>query len=128
MKEQELLQIIIAILAMTIISGFNELISFDISSLGLLLLFSFIIICGNILGKKIIALQLDSNVQHELWQWKRFGFRPAWHLKKSIPMGIILPIFFTIFTLGYFKIFTFLTYETRALKRRAARRFGHMSF
>ena len=46
----------------------------------------------------------------------------------QIPIGIVLPLFFIIFSLGRFKFPVFLTYEARALKTRASKRFGFYSY
>jgi Zn-dependent protease len=79
-------------------------------------------------GKKIVARWLDSDVEHKVWFWQRYGLKPGWHLQKSVPIGIILPLVFTAFSLGVLKLMTILTYNTKAMKRRAARRFGYYSF
>ena len=49
-------------------------------------------------------------------------------INKSIFAGVLIPIFVAIVSLGTIKLMTVLTYETRALKRRAAKRFGPYSF
>ncbi len=128
MNQKEIIQIIIAILTLTIVVGFRQIISLNFNYLGFLLLFSSIIILVNILAKKIIARNLDADVEHEIWKWSRYGFRPSHHLDSQIPIGIILPLFITIFSLGAINLTTLLTYETHALKRRAAKRFGPYSF
>jgi Zn-dependent protease len=128
MKETEILQIILAIMTLSILVGFTSLISFDYIGLGLAILFSFIIVIANVLGKKAMASRLDSGVEHQIWKFQRFGIKPKAHFKKSIPAGIIFPLFLTVISLGIIKLMTVLTYKTKALKRRAARRHGHLSF
>mgnify|MGYP001567592616 FL=1 len=71
---------------------------------------------------------LDSNVEHEIWKVYRYGYKPGWHFNKPISAGIIFPLFFTLFTWGILKFSAILTYETRALKARASKRFGFYSF
>ena len=128
MDEKEIIQIIISIFTLGIVFSFSKLILLEFSYLGTGILFAFVIISTNILGKKLIALKLDASVRHEIWFWKRFGFKPHKHLKKEIPMGIILPLFVSAFSLGLIKVASILTYETSALKRRASKRQGHFSF
>lgn len=128
MKEKELINIIIAIIVLFIIIGFKSLIDLDLIGIGLSVLFALIIIVVNITSKKIMAHYLDSDVEHEIWRWQRYGLKLHRHLKKPAPMGVILPIFITAFSLGAIKFMTILTYETSALKRRAAKRHGHFSF
>lgn len=128
MKNSELLQIFIAIITLSIVTGFNSISHLDYNSLGLAIIFSTIIILANVFGKEIMANKLDAGVEHSIWQWKRYGIHPISHLKKSISAGVIFPIFISVISLGSVKLMTILSYETRALKRRASRRFGPFSF
>lgn len=128
MKSSELSKIILAIFILTIISGFTFAYKSEWSNISLALGFSTIIITTSVLAKKITAHLLDADVEHEIWQMKNFGFYQGFQLKKSIPMGAILPLILTLFSLGAIKFGAILTYETRALKRRAAKRFGFYSF
>src|SRR3989344_4074111 len=98
MKEKEITQITIAILVLGFVSGFMELIRGDYKTFSIIVVFGAIIIAANIISKK------------------------------SIMAGVIIPLFVTIITLGGIKLMSILTYETRALKRRAAKRFGPYSF
>ena len=128
MKERETIHILIGILVLALVMALSPAISGDFSFIGKAIVFSIILIGINISAKKFVAHLLDSDIEHEIWQWGRFGFKPGWHLKKTIPMGIILPIILSIYSLGAIKLLTPLTYETRALKKRAAKRFGPFSF
>ena len=128
MKEKEITQITIAILVLGFVSGFMELIRGDYKTFSIIVVFGAIIIAANIISKKLMASHLDADVKHEIWQMQRFGFKPHHYLKKSIMAGGIIPLFVTIITLGGIKLMSILTYETRALKRRAAKRFGPYSF
>lgn len=128
MKEREIGQIIIAIVTLGFISGFIELIQGDLKSFSYIVLFGAIIIGINIISKKIVASRLDADVEHEVWKMQRFWFNPADRFNKSIYAGVIIPIFVAIISLGTIRLMTVLTYETRALKRRAAKRFGPYSF
>lgn len=128
MKTSELSHILAAILLLTIISGFTFAFQAQWKNLGIAFTFSIIIITLSILAKKITARLLDSDVEHEIWQMKYFGFHRTFHLKKPIPTGIIFPLIVTIFSLGVLKFSPLLTYETRALKYRASKRFGYYSF
>ena len=128
MKSTEILHIIIAIIVLTIVVGFNSLIELDSIGFGLAILFASIIILINISAKKIMGRWLDVGVENKTWFWSRYGWKPGWHTKTPVPVGVILPIFVTAFSLGAIKLMTILTYETTALKRRAAKKFGHYSF
>ncbi len=128
MNQSEMLNIVIAIAVLAIVIGLAPMIALDPYGMVLALAFAIIIIGTNILSKVLMALNLDAKVEHSIWQWSRYGFKESEKLAKSIPMGIILPLAFSVISLGALKVMTILTYETSALKRRAARRHGHMSF
>lgn len=128
MKKQEILHIIAAILVLAAISGFQYAVNSNWLEVLNFLIFSAVLIIIVVFSKKAMARALDADVEHEIWQVSRYGFTPGWHLEKPVPAGIIFPIFFSIFSLGFFKVPALLTYETRALKRRAAKRFGYYSF
>src|SRR3989338_4930897 len=128
MKDKEIVQIIIAIATLGIVYGFKDLINSNFQAFSIIIGFSAIVIGINILSKKLMASRLDADVEHEIWQVKRYGFHPGDNFKKSISAGILLPLFVSIITLGFVNLTTVMTYETRALKRRAAKRFGPYSF
>ena len=75
-----------------------------------------------------MANALDSDVEHEIWKVSRYGLGQRQHLKREIPAGIIFPLLLSVFSLGFIKFPALLTYESRALQRRAAKRFGFYSF
>ena len=129
MKNKEIIHIIIGILILALIISFKELVLYaNFAFLGTAILFSLTIISVNTLAKKGMASFLDSRVEHKIWHWKRFWFKENWHLKKALPMGAIIPLIVTAFSIGFFKVMTILTFETHALKRRAARRHGYYSY
>ncbi|NCO11324.1 hypothetical protein CO038_03005 [Candidatus Pacearchaeota archaeon CG_4_9_14_0_2_um_filter_39_13] len=129
MNEKESIHLIIAIILLAIVISFKEMVlDSNFLYFGIALLFSFIIILVNVTSKKVMAGWLDASVEHRIWFWKRFGFKPHRHLKKEIPLGAIIPLIFSAFSLGFIKIMSILTYETSALKRRAARRQGYYSY
>lgn len=128
MKSSEFSHIIAAIIILTIVSGFFFALNEDWEKVIMTFAFSTIIIFTSVLVKKITAFLLDSDVEHEIWHMERYGFHPAYYLKTPVPIGIVLPLFFTLFSIGALKFMAILTYETRALKHRASKRFGFYSF
>jgi len=128
MKDLEIIHILIAILILSAVVAFKPAIEQNLPGVGLAILFSTIIIIVTVVGRKIAANLLDSDVEHKVWMFSRYGYRPNWHLETSIPAGIILPLFLSFFSLGIIKFPTILQYETKALKVRAARRFGFYSY
>lgn len=128
MQTLELSHILTAVVIYTIVSGFSFALKAQWNLVLLTLAFSFIIIAISVLTKKTAANLLDSDVEHEVWEMSNFGFTPQFKAKKPIPMGLILPLILAIISLGAVKFSAFLTYETRALKHRAAKRFGVYSY
>lgn len=128
MKTSELLSIFAAVIILIAIFGFSFVIKGDFNSLSKIVFFSVVIILVSVFTKKLIAYMFDSNVEHEIWRVYRYSWKPSWHFEKPVPAGIILPLFFTLISWGALKFSAILTYETRALKYRASKRFGMYSF
>ncbi|MEM4259181.1 MAG: hypothetical protein QXS38_00240 [Candidatus Pacearchaeota archaeon] len=128
MKLPEFLHILASIIIFTIIGSLEFLINNKWDMLPKAFLFATIIIFANVYAKKFMAHLLDSDVEHEIWKFSRYGIKPHQKLKKEIPGGIIFPLLLSIFSLGWIKFSAFLTYEASALKKRAAKRFGVYSF
>ena len=126
--ESEIAHIAIAILILSLVIGFQSIVSQDFPALSTAALFAAIIIILNVGAKKLMAGALDSGVEHKIWSFSRYGFKPGSRFKNEFPAGIVLPLLFSVITLGTFKLMALLTYETKALKHRAAKRFGHYSF
>jgi len=128
MRKSEVFNILAAIIILTAVFGFSFIIIGDLSALAKVLLFSAIIILVAVFSKKLVAYMLDSDVEHELWKVYRYGWAKSWHFDKPVSAGIILPLILTLFSWGLLKFSAILTYETRALKARAAKRFGLYSY
>lgn len=128
MKSSEIAAIIGAIIILTAVIGISFPFTLTIQSLLQALLYSAIIILVYVFSKKIFAFMVDSDVEHELWKVSRYGPQAGAYLRNPAPAGIIVPLFFTVLSLGFFKIMPMLTYETRALSVRASKRFGFYSY
>jgi len=128
MRTKEFWHILAAVIILTAVMSFESLLKQRFSLIAEIFLFSVIVLGLNIVFKKFVAYLLDSDVEHKTWALSRYGWKPHWKLKNPIPIGIILPIFFAIFSLGLLKITSLLTYETQPLKIRAAKRLGFYSF
>lgn len=128
METRELLHILAAIIILFVVISFATAIKGLWQQVPQLLVFAIIITLVPIIIKKAVALYYDARLEHEILFWQRYGFKPHWKLAKPIPLGIILPLFVTVFSLGIVKLMTFLSYESYALKRRAAKRHGYYSY
>lgn len=127
--KKELVWMIIA----TLIAGF--IISLPKISLSspYTFLIATIIILTNILTKKIAANYFSIKIEHKIWEFKRWGWYERSKFKKPIPMGLILPFFLSILSLGIIKPFTLLQFNAenlpkkRALKKRGAYRHSEIN-
>jgi hypothetical protein len=128
MEQREFSHITVAVIILALVASFSSLLNKSYSAIPWIFLFSVIIIFINILAKKYIANYLDADVEHEIWQWSRYGIKNKQKLSKSLPAGVILPLLISLFSTGSLLFLSILTYEPRALKRRAAKRHGFYSF
>lgn len=130
MKPKEFSNLLSAIVILAIVIGFQF--PFDrflnVENLIKSFVFAALIISVGVIARKFAAAKLDCDVEHEIWRWQRFGYKPHHYLKEGLPAGIVLPLFFSIFSLGAVKLLTVLNYYAAPLRRRAARRFGYFSY
>ncbi len=128
MERREFAHIVAAVLLMFLVAGVRFVIQGDVTNVLQTFVFSIIIVGIPVIVKNAVAYSLDASVEHRVWSVYRFGVRPKEHFKKEQPAGFYVPLFFGLISLGAWKVMTFLSYETSALKHRAARRFGAYSF
>ena len=125
---KEISHMILAIITLTIVIGYSSILALNYELMTQALLFAFVIILVSVYSKKFVAHLFDADVEHKIWKVKRYGLKPHKYFKKGLAAGIILPLILAVVTFGAFKFMALLTYETRALKRRAAKRLGFYSF
>jgi len=128
MRQQEITNIIAAIIILAAIASFSFVIKGEWRAIIQIFFFSIMIIFVSIFAKKSMAFMLDSDIEHEIWKVYRYGWKPGGHFNKPILAGIIFPLFFSVFSGGILKIASILTYESRVLKSRVAKRFGFYSY
>lgn len=128
MKQRELIHLGAGIFILALVLSIGDLFAGNIVVVGIASLSAVLIVATTIIAKKMMANSLDADVEHEVWAWQRYGFKPEAHLRNAVPAGVILPILGAVITLGIVKIMTLFTYETTPLRRRSARRFGVFSF
>jgi len=116
--KKEIVWVIIVILIM----GF--MISFSLSpnySLKILLI-SAIIILTNIFTKKIAGKVFNIKIEHKILEFQRWSYYKRSHFKKSIPIGLILPFFISIISLGMIKPFWLLQFNSENLMKKRIKR------
>ncbi len=121
LTKKEIVWIIIAILIMGFIISLPKL---SISS-PYVFLISATIILTNVLSKKIASARYNIKIEHKIWKFQRYGIYERTKLKKLFPIGLILPFFISILSLGIIKIFTLLQFDAENLhKRRVLKKRG----
>ena len=125
-KIKEIGHILIALILFAFVISFLQEINVFLISL----LIAFIILAVNILAKKIIAHNLDTEIEQKIWQFQRWGFYERSYFKKPIPVGILLPflLVWLSYPIGFFKVFTFLQFDIKAKSSRAAKKHGLYRF
>ena len=118
---KEVIWIIIAIL----IGGFVIGLSSQLKPSLIGLVWAAIIILVSVIAKKIAAPVYSLKIEHKAWGWKRWGWYERSEFKKPIPLGIILPFFLSVLSLGIIKPLTLLQFDAENLiQRRALRKRG----
>jgi Zn-dependent protease len=128
MNKQEIIQITLGILVLTGITIASQLFQGDFTTLVSSLIGAIVIVLIYVGARKLAARALDAEVEHELWAWQRYGFKPHQYAPRPIALGAVMPLVLSILSMGWFKVPTLFTYETEPLKRRASKRFGFYSF
>lgn len=116
------------IIVISLILAFTISLVESLRMFGYTLLAVFLIIMINTLAKKVIGFYLDSEIEIEFWEIKRYGFKAHRYFKKPFPAGAFLPIITTAFSFGYLTWMASLIFEVKPKIYRAAKRHGHYSF
>lgn len=128
MKRSEAFHILSAIFIMGLVISFRKVFEGNTQFILTGFLFAAIIVLVTVIAKKLMALTLESGVEHRIWSSGRFWIAKQSHLKKEAPLGILIPLTLSLFSLGIIKFMPVLTYETTAHKSRSGRAFGALSF
>ncbi len=121
---------IVVILISTLVLGFSITLIETWKSFFYALAAVFVLLFANILAKKIAAFYFDADVEVKLWEFRRFGFRQHWHIKKPFPAGAVFPLISKIFLfpINSFVWMASLVFDVKAKTYRAAKRHGLYTF
>lgn len=126
--KKEMLWIIITIIIFSFLTGisFKEdtlVIDYTLSSL----IVPALIILISIIAKKITANIYSLKIEHSVWKFQRYWFHSRSYFKKPFPIGIVLPFFLSLFSLGIIKPLTFLQFDEKNIpEKRILRRIGRI--
>tara|TARA_Y100000310_G_scaffold332213_1_gene407383 strand:- start:126 stop:758 length:633 start_codon:yes stop_codon:yes gene_type:complete len=127
--KKEIIWIIIAILIGGFVIEMSEQLQLNLIGL----LWAAIIILVSVFAKKITSSIYNIKIEHKIWSLKQFGWIKSAHFKKAVPMGLILPFFVSIVSLGIIKPFTLLQFDAenlkkkRVLRKRGAHRYSEIN-
>lgn len=129
MNPKEIIHVLLATIVMAFAVSFSK-ISQDSFSYEFLLagLFFLVIFIFSIGAKKLTASYLQSDTETKIWQFQRYGLYERSYFKKPIPLGVLLPFFLAILTLGRFPWLATTQTEITASKSRVAKRHGLYRF
>ena len=116
--KKEIIWMLIFIVIGSFISFIPLIPNDDPTKISLTLLIFSIIIITNLATKKIIAPHFAIKIEHSDWKLIHWGWFKRAYFKKPLPLGLILPFFLAIFTLGKLKPFTFFQFEAKNLKEK----------
>jgi hypothetical protein len=123
MEKKEIGLIIISVIIMTLLIVFGRE---EGSSPALIRAFlvSIIILSLVVMAKRITANYLDVGIEHKIWEFQRYNIIEHSHFRRPIPLGLILPLLLSLFSLGIVKFFAFLQFESKALPSKAVKKYG----
>lgn len=122
---KELVWLAIAILIMGFIISFSLTPTYSPK----ILLFSAIIVLTAVITKKLAGYNFNIEVEHKVLGFQRWGYYKRSHFNKPVPIGIILPFFLSIISLGIIKPFWLLQFDAENLyKKRIQRARGESQY
>lgn len=118
------------IIIISIIIGFSLSLIKNLKSSFLLtsIIFVFFALSVNVITKKITSYYLDSEIEIDFWEIKRFGWRKGSTFKKPFPAGVFAPLISSVLTFGYLVWMSCLIFETKPKTYRAAKRYNLYTF
>jgi len=125
---------IFPILLIIVIISFSVSLSLDMTedwkAIGGTLLAVSIVILANIFTKKVIAYNLDSEIEMKIWEVGKYGFSKEKYSKKPFPLGAFLPILSKIVLFPFNSLVWMgsLIFDVKPRVYRGAKRHGLYTF
>lgn len=115
---------IVSILAISIILGFVISLITSINEFLYALLAIFLVILINVFAKKIAGYYLESEIEIKIWEIEKYGWTAGQHFRKPFPLGALMPLIATAFSLGKIYWLACFTFDVKPKIYRAAKRHG----
>lgn len=127
-KPKEILWIVICSIIIAFSSALSK--TFQISIFLYALLAIFIVFLINAMVKKFAAYLFESEMEIDIWSFKRWGYKGGQSFKKGFPAGAFFPLLSKIilFPFAGFVWMASLVFEVKAKVYHAAKRHGMYSF
>ena len=128
--KKEILIIALIILIITLSLSLSLNIINELGGIFITLISVSLVILANIFTKKIIAYNLDSEIEMRVWEMGRFGFTKDKNAKKPFPLGAVLPIIskIVLFPFQSFVWMASLVFDVKPRVYRGAKRHGLYTF
>lgn len=124
-KQNEFLHLAIVIIVLAFAVSLAKL---SIQTFLFSILFFIIIFLVYISAKKLVAFNLQTDVETQVWRFQRYGLKEKQYFKYPIPIGIILPFLVSVLSLGSFYWLAATQSEITARKSRVVKKHDFYSF
>jgi len=119
-NKKEIIIIVISVLIFAYVTSFSSL---SLNKFIISCLFAAIILLTNIFAKKLMAWKRGYSAETNFWHMQRYGIYPQNKFKHPAPLGVILPIIFSIISLGGIKFLALTETKIEKTKARTKYRF-----
>ncbi|MBR9705564.1 hypothetical protein GOV14_00875 [Candidatus Pacearchaeota archaeon] len=90
-------------------------------------IYAIIIIIIPVTIKNLVASRYSIKIEHKILHFRRWGWYRRSQLKKPFPIGLIVPFFVALITLGYVKLLGLIQFDAQDLpKKRVLRKRGRV--
>jgi len=128
LTKKEIISFIIVTVLFAFVISFSSILKSGAGFFYSALLIAFIILALNLLIKKLVAYYYECEIEQGIWFFQRYGLYSKSYFKNKIPLGLLLPFFLIILSLGSFKCLTMTEFDISAARARAAKRHGLYRF
>jgi hypothetical protein len=119
-NKKELSWIIIAIIILGFIIEFST--KYTLNSKGFI--YAAIIILTSVLIKNLAADYFYVLIEHKIWSFRQFWWHERSRFKNPIPIGLIIPFFVALISIGSLKVMTLLQFDGEPSKKKLLKKRG----
>jgi hypothetical protein len=86
-----------------------------------------VIICLNVLTKKIVGYLREANIKISFWSWYQYGLRKGSHFKTPVPMAWV-PLVLSLLSKGFFLWLAIFEFDVKPRTERVSKKHGLYRF